>query len=288
MGELRDRMDRDMLLKNLSDRTRKTYLACMKDFVRFHCRDPKDLGDEEIKALLHHLIVERMVSQSTVSQMYSALKFFYVVTLERKWNETGIPRGRLTYKLPVVLSKREVEAPLYSYHQDLFGQCWCLYEESDAMWRIYSPAKSGLRLESSVTKFNLFGEMERACLGMVVYSDTVQDLLKKAKSRESLFGEALYKRMAFQHEHEVRLLTHADFLGDSARGATHVTLPLKPADFIEGVTIDPRAEDWYVEAIVQYCKRAGLACTPVKSTLYEHDPHLKIGVTKRWVPVDRD
>jgi len=36
MGELRDKMDRDMLLKNLSDRTRKTYLACVRDFVGFH------------------------------------------------------------------------------------------------------------------------------------------------------------------------------------------------------------------------------------------------------------
>jgi len=110
MGELRDKMDRDMLLKNLSDRTRKTYLACVRDFVRFHHRDPRELGDGEIKAFLHHLIVEKKASQSTVSQMYSALKFFYTVTLERKWNETGIPRGRRTYKLPVVLSKPEVEA----------------------------------------------------------------------------------------------------------------------------------------------------------------------------------
>ena len=30
MGELRDKMDRDMLLKNLSDQTRKTYLAWAK------------------------------------------------------------------------------------------------------------------------------------------------------------------------------------------------------------------------------------------------------------------
>ena len=112
MGELRDKMDRDMMLKNLSDRTRKTYLYCVRDFVRFHRRDPKELGDEQIKAFLHHLIVEKKVSQSTVSQAYSALKFFYVVTLEREWNETGIPRGRRTYKLPVVLSKREVEAIL--------------------------------------------------------------------------------------------------------------------------------------------------------------------------------
>jgi hypothetical protein len=52
MGQLRDKMERDMLLKNLSDRTRKTYLACVRDFVRFHRRDPRQLGDEEIKAFL--------------------------------------------------------------------------------------------------------------------------------------------------------------------------------------------------------------------------------------------
>ena len=130
MGELRDKMDRDMMLKNLSDRTRKTYLYCVRDFVRFHRRDPKELGDEQIKAFLHHLIVEKKVSQSTVSQAYSALKFFYVVTLEREWNETGIPRGRRTYKLPVVLSKQEVEAILGAtvslkyrtiFATDLFG-----------------------------------------------------------------------------------------------------------------------------------------------------------------------
>ena len=33
MGELRDKMDRDMMLKNLSDRTRKTYLYCVRDFI---------------------------------------------------------------------------------------------------------------------------------------------------------------------------------------------------------------------------------------------------------------
>jgi hypothetical protein len=64
MGELRDKMERDMLLKNLSDRTRKTYLACVRDFVRFHKRDPRELGDEEIKAFLHHLFVEKKASDS--------------------------------------------------------------------------------------------------------------------------------------------------------------------------------------------------------------------------------
>jgi hypothetical protein len=60
MGELRDKMERDMLLKNLSDRTRKTYLACVRDFVRFHKHDPRDLGDEEIKLDKHRWVEARL------------------------------------------------------------------------------------------------------------------------------------------------------------------------------------------------------------------------------------
>ena len=52
MGELRDKMDRDMMLKNLSDRTRKTYLYCVRDFVRFHRRRRRSPGSEHFDALL--------------------------------------------------------------------------------------------------------------------------------------------------------------------------------------------------------------------------------------------
>ena len=112
MGELRERMDRDMALKNLSVRTRKCYLACVHDFVAHYRRDPKQLGEEQIKAYLHFLITDRKASQSKVNQVYSALKFFYVTTLQRTWNTTAIPRGRPSRKLPTVLSRQEVEAIL--------------------------------------------------------------------------------------------------------------------------------------------------------------------------------
>lgn len=112
MGELRVLMDRDMTLKNLSERTKKCYLACVHDFVAHYRRNPKELGEEQIKAYLHFLITDRKASQSKVNQVYSALKFFYVVTLQRTWNTTAIPRGRSSRKLPTVLSRQEVEAIL--------------------------------------------------------------------------------------------------------------------------------------------------------------------------------
>lgn len=191
-------------------------------------------------------------------------------------------------KIPNVDAEGNPDPPLYSFHQELFAQSWSLVEESDAMWRIYSPGRTGLRLQSSVSKFNLIGGLKRAYLGAVVYFDTVEDLLSKAKSRRSSFHEALLKRAAFQHEREVRFLTHAQFLDHFERGSTHISLPLDPSAFIEGITIDPRAEDWYVAAIASYCKRAGLHCAPVRSALYDSDPHLKLGLVRRWVPVDGD
>ena len=112
MGELRDQMDRDMTIKNLSVRTRQCYLACVREFVVYHRRNPRQLGEEEIKSFLHYLVTEKKASQSKVNQSYSALKFFYEVTLKGTWNTTTIPRGRQTRKLPVVLSTQEVESIL--------------------------------------------------------------------------------------------------------------------------------------------------------------------------------
>lgn len=110
MGELQDRMKMDMELKNFSPKTIKTYLGCMKSFTRHFGKSPKDLGDEEIRDYLHYLLKEKMASQATISQTYSALKFFYERTLGKDWNERKIPRSKLPKKLPTVLAKEEVRA----------------------------------------------------------------------------------------------------------------------------------------------------------------------------------
>jgi site-specific recombinase XerD len=66
------------------------------------------MGDQEIREYLHHLIQEKKASQSSISQAYSALKFFYETTLKRDWNGYRIPRVQMGKKLPVVLSREEI------------------------------------------------------------------------------------------------------------------------------------------------------------------------------------
>jgi site-specific recombinase XerD len=70
------------------------------------------LGDEEIRAYLHHLMEGRKVSQSVLVQTYSALKFFFANTLQKQWNAFRIPRCKQRRKLPGVLTREEVESIL--------------------------------------------------------------------------------------------------------------------------------------------------------------------------------
>lgn len=112
MERLYDQMKRDLELKNLSPITRSYYLRRVREFA-VHCqRSPEEIGNEEIRAYLHHLITDKKVSQAVVSQAYSALRFLYETTPRRDWDGLRIPRAKTPRKLPVVLSKEEVGAIL--------------------------------------------------------------------------------------------------------------------------------------------------------------------------------
>jgi integrase/recombinase XerD len=114
MGQLYDQMKMDLELKNFSPKTVTCYLTCMVNFVRHHGRSPLELGEEEIRNYLHYLIKGKKASQSSINQAYSAMKFFYEVTLGRGWNVLKIPRSKIRKKLPVVLSMQEVQSLLAS------------------------------------------------------------------------------------------------------------------------------------------------------------------------------
>lgn len=109
MQPLRQRMEEDMVLKNFAESTKKTYLNRVDNFSRHFGRPPEELGTDEIRKYLHHLIVERDLSQDYIKQVYSALKFFYTTTLDREWDLRQIPRARKVQSLPQVLSIAQVQ-----------------------------------------------------------------------------------------------------------------------------------------------------------------------------------
>ena len=108
MTPLRRRMIDDMTLRNFTAQTITTYVQSVARFARHFRRSPENLGPEEVRAYLVHLVQERRVSLSYYKQTRSALRFLYRVTLGRNDVPDAIPPVKQPRTLPVVLSPDEV------------------------------------------------------------------------------------------------------------------------------------------------------------------------------------
>ncbi len=74
MGALRDRMAEDLVLRRLSPSTSKTYLHYARRFAKHYGRSPTELGEEDIRAYLLHLIEVELVSHQAYRQSVAALE----------------------------------------------------------------------------------------------------------------------------------------------------------------------------------------------------------------------
>ena len=106
-----------------------------------------------------------------------------------------------------------------------YGQCWTYTEESDALWRIYSPNKDGVRVSTTIQKlFSCFWDQEdqyaglKYFIGQVSYHDRhfIESLMSKFTftglamgGQNDNFARLLcIKRKEFEHEDEVRILVN--------------------------------------------------------------------------------
>jgi integrase/recombinase XerD len=108
MGALREKMIGEMKLRNFAARTQKSYVAAMVGLAKHYRQFPDQLTQEQIRAYLLHL-QERGLSANSQNVAISGLRFFYQQVLG--WNEEQLflPPRKRTWRLPEVLSPREVE-----------------------------------------------------------------------------------------------------------------------------------------------------------------------------------
>ncbi len=109
MTPLRQPMTEEMQLRNLSAGTQRAYLHYITGLARFYQTSPEHLSLEEIREYQLYMINERQYSPESVNHFVAAAKFLYNITLETPWPEDALPRCRVPYKLPVVLSAVEVD-----------------------------------------------------------------------------------------------------------------------------------------------------------------------------------
>ena len=109
MTVLRQRMLTDLRLRNYSLSTQKVYIYHVAAYARYIGRSPDELGPEDVRRYLLHLIHEKQVSWSWWKQAVAALRFFYGTTLGREDTLPEIPYPKKETRLPEVLSMAEVE-----------------------------------------------------------------------------------------------------------------------------------------------------------------------------------
>lgn len=115
---LMDRVRAAIRTRHYSYRTEQAYVSWIRRFIHYHGkRHPAEMGRAEITAFLTSLAVEHHVAASTQNQALAAILFLYkdVLGQEPGWCD-DIVRAKRPTRLPVVLTRAEVEALLAHVH----------------------------------------------------------------------------------------------------------------------------------------------------------------------------
>ena len=185
----------------------------------------------------------------------------------------------------------------------LYGQCWTAnQEETDALWRIYSPEKSGVRVRSTVEKlFFAIADIKEQFAFLKYWIGKVQYLSEgvlKAQLEDpailqdfavgrgaaGLVESLLIKRQEFLHENEVRLIfcAHAEYF-DIAKPT--VSFSIDPNALFDEVLFDPRMPADLFQSYRSVLSSLGFAGKVEQSALYKI-PNLDLKLPG-WAPNPR-
>jgi site-specific recombinase XerD len=102
-------MHEDLRIRNYAVRTQQVYIEAVARFARYFGKSPDQLGPEEVRAYQVHLVQEKRASWTALNQTVCALRFLYRITLGKDWTIRHIPYAKTEKKLPVVLSRGEIQ-----------------------------------------------------------------------------------------------------------------------------------------------------------------------------------
>jgi hypothetical protein len=237
------------------------------------------------------------VNMSEDTPIYKVMEFEYAYTMLKegilrvgkiqKWED---PFENFLLKQNFWYKTKEGEHQVYDIHdisELLYGQSWTLTDESDAMWRIYSPNKTSVRIKTTIGKLFDAIYTNDACssttfIGVVNYCSqvSIQEYLDKLQkegitlwslgSTRNMVNPLLNKRDTFEHEKEVRILYIAPSEEkEKCLRNDFIKYPIQINDLVEEICFDPRVGEDLFEAHSIALKEIGFCNNIVKSSLYD-------------------
>ena len=107
MSPLRQRMIDDMTARRFKEKVQKDYVRHVKTFAVFLGRSPETATSEDLRRFQLHM-AKQQIGAATINSAIAALRFFFIVTLERPDLVRPLRIVTEPRKAPVVLSQEEV------------------------------------------------------------------------------------------------------------------------------------------------------------------------------------
>jgi integrase len=107
-------LSNEIKTRHYSRKTLKAYAEWIRKFQYFlHNKLPEELSEADVKAFLTYLAVECKVAASTQNLAFNSLLFLYRHILKKDFGDhKDVPRAKKSKYIPVVLSRREIDAVL--------------------------------------------------------------------------------------------------------------------------------------------------------------------------------
>jgi hypothetical protein len=201
-----------------------------------------------------------------------------VLVKPKKWDD---PFENMLLNAKVVLPSGE-SGDMRPIRDNVYGQCWTLHRETDAMWRIYSAAKDGAKVRSTPRRLlealkasdSRFAVLH-CFIGRVEYKNQAE-LVATLEGLNPLTGDGsgiaqslLYKRREFSHEREVRLIY-------TKQSAEVHAFAVDPNFLFDEVVFDPRMDSELYEAYKAAVRSKGFSNRVDQSVLYRPPQTLSI------------
>lgn len=108
MTNLKKKFDQEATLRNLSERTRKSYWWHINDYCRFIEKDGEKSGIDDLRGYFQHMLSDGKHRPGSVKMAYYSLKFLFTQIYHKPWAKEYLPTPKVGQTLPLVLSQEEV------------------------------------------------------------------------------------------------------------------------------------------------------------------------------------
>lgn len=169
------------------------------------------------------------------------------------------------YKGPLSLEVRSTTELWQNLRRQVGLNCWHINNhESAAMWKIYLKSDEGIAIRSTYSR--LVGALAEdpdhlVFVGRTFYIDYNNEVMPSG----NVFYPFTYKRMSFEHEHELRAVAvRADqsedggiFMTGEELGRDGVNIPVDLPTLLESVYVSPTSVPWFKQLVETLMSRMG-------------------------------